>query len=138
MDKKALIKAILATIGVVAYTVIGAIAIETESPLFIGLMIGPIIGAVLPFDHADCGHYIKRSNMATRFDEDNCHSQCITCNRFRQGNVENFRRNLVKKIGEDKVEELERKGRGIAKFSSGDIEELIKVYKEKVKELKSL
>jgi len=95
-------------------------------------------GAVLPFDHADCGHYIKRSNMATRFDEDNCHSQCITCNRFRQGNVENFRRNLVKKIGEDKVEELERKGRGIAKFSSGYIEELIKVYKEKVKEFKSL
>ena len=95
-------------------------------------------GAVLPFDHADCGHYIKRSNMATRFDEDNCHSQCITCNRFRQGNVENFRRNLVKKIGEDKVEELERKGRGIAKFSSGDIEEMIKVYKEKVKKMKAL
>lgn len=47
MDKKALIKAILATIGVVAYTIIGAVAIITESPLFIGLMIGPIIGAAL-------------------------------------------------------------------------------------------
>lgn len=45
MDKKALIKAILATIGAVAYTVIGAVAIITESPLFIGLMIGPIIVA---------------------------------------------------------------------------------------------
>ena len=47
MDKKALIKAILVTIGFIAYTIIGAIAIKTESPLFIGLMIGPPIGAAL-------------------------------------------------------------------------------------------
>ena len=47
MDKKALIKAILVTIGFIAYTIIGAIAITTGSPLFIGLMIGPLIGAAL-------------------------------------------------------------------------------------------
>lgn len=47
MDKKALIKAILATIGFIVYTIIGAIAIKTKSPLFIGLMIGPLIGAGL-------------------------------------------------------------------------------------------
>lgn len=93
-------------------------------------------GAVLPFEHADCGHYVKRSNMATRFDEENCHAQCIYCNRFRQGNTENFRKNLVKKLGEEKVEELERKGRGVAKFSSGDIDDMISYYKDKVKELK--
>lgn len=47
MDKKALIKAILVTIGFIAYTIIGVIAINTESPLFIGLVIGPLIGAAL-------------------------------------------------------------------------------------------
>lgn len=36
-------------------------------------------GQIKPFAKADCGHYYSRKNMATRFDEDNCHSECSQC-----------------------------------------------------------
>ena len=92
-------------------------------------------GRVLPFNMADCGHFVKRSNKATRWDEENCHAQCIDCNRFRDGNYEGFRNGLAVKLGKEKVEELILKGRGIEKFSKSDIEEKIKYYKAKIKEL---
>ena len=93
-------------------------------------------GRVLPFNMADCGHFVKRSNKATRWDEDNCHAQCIDCNRFRDGNYDGFRHGLEIKLGNGKVEELIMKGRGIAKFSGSDIDEKIRYYKEQIKELK--
>ena len=91
-------------------------------------------GIVLPFVEADCGHFIKRSHMATRFDEDNCHAQCISCNRFRGGNYDKFRENLEKKIGKEGVEELLRKKHTIVKLSKSDIEDMIKYYRDKIKE----
>ncbi len=40
-------------------------------------------GQIKPFAKADCGHYYSRSKMSTRYDEDNCHSECNFCNRFK-------------------------------------------------------
>ena len=36
-------------------------------------------GQVKPFDQMDCGHFVGRTHMATRFDEDNCHGECRNC-----------------------------------------------------------
>ena len=33
----------------------------------------------------DCGHWISRSVMVTRFDVRNAHAQCRECNRFKDG-----------------------------------------------------
>ena len=93
-------------------------------------------GRVLPFSMADCGHFVKRSNMATRWDEENCHAQCIDCNRFRDGNYEEFRKNLVIKLGSGKVEELIRRGHQTVKFSKSEIDEKTKYYKDKIKEIR--
>lgn len=93
-------------------------------------------GRILPFAMADCGHFMKRGNMATRWDEDNCAAQCISCNRFRDGNYDAFRRSLAIKLGQDKVEELIRRGHQTVKFSKSEIDEKIRYYKEQIKELK--
>lgn len=93
-------------------------------------------GRVLPFTMADCGHFVKRSNMATRWDEENCHAQCIDCNRFRDGNYDAFNRSLVIRLGQDKVEELIRRGHQTVKFSKSEIDEKIRYYKEQIKELR--
>ena len=56
----------------------------------------------------DAGHY--RSIGAApqlRFDEDNCHKQCVPCNQHKSGNAIEFRRNLLRKIGHERVERLE-------------------------------
>lgn len=55
------------------------------------------------------GHY--RSVGAApglRFTEDNCHLQCSVCNNHKSGNVIEYRINLVKKIGIERVEWLEQ------------------------------
>ncbi len=36
-------------------------------------------GKVITYDTADCGHYINRKHMATRYDENNCNAQCRHC-----------------------------------------------------------
>lgn len=55
----------------------------------------------------DCGHYISRVYLATRWDERNCRVQCKKCNRWLHGNREIFRERLVKEYGENVVKEME-------------------------------
>lgn len=56
----------------------------------------------------DAGHYRSTGSMPTlRFEELNCHSQCVRCNRSISGNVAEYRIRLVKKIGVEKLEWLE-------------------------------
>lgn len=36
-------------------------------------------GMVKPYEQMDCGHFIGRTHMATRFDEKNCNGECKSC-----------------------------------------------------------
>ena len=36
-------------------------------------------GKIKPFSKADCGHYYSRAKMSTRYDEENCNSECSSC-----------------------------------------------------------
>ena len=56
----------------------------------------------------DSGHYRSRGSAGhLRFNVFNCHAQCVTCNRYQSGNVVDYRINLVKKIGIERVERIE-------------------------------
>ncbi|MCK3657243.1 NinG recombination protein [Pasteurellaceae bacterium Pebbles2] len=82
------------------------------------------------------GHY--RSVGAApelRFCELNVHKQCQPCNNHKSGNVIEYRINLIKKIGADKVEWLERQDHEAKKYSVEDCKEIIQFYKAKCKEL---
>jgi len=57
-------------------------------------------------EHA--GHFYSAGHHNhLRFNEDNCHLQCIRCNYFLSGNLINYRIGLIKKIGIVKVTELD-------------------------------
>lgn len=86
-------------------------------------------GQIKPFGQADNGHYINRQHMSTRFDEMNCNAQCRRCNRFMEGNIQNYRKGMVAKYGEQKVILLESRQGIIRKFSDFEYEERIKHYK---------
>ena len=92
-------------------------------------------GRILPYEQADCGHYINRKHMATRFDEMNCNAQCRSCNRFDEGNIQGYRRGLVTLYGEQQVTLLEAKKHNFRKYSDFEYEVLIKHYKEEIKKL---
>jgi len=86
-------------------------------------------GKIKPFDQADCGHYANRQHMNTRYDEMNCNAQCRHCNRFMEGNIQNYRKGLISKYGEQRVELLEMRQNISRKYSDFEYEQLIKYYR---------
>jgi len=86
----------------------------------------------------DCGHYINRSNSALRWNENNCHAQGRYDNRFFEGAMVEYRKNLIKKIGIQKVELLESQVRAKKKWHVFEINQLAEHYKSEVKKLMSL
>ena len=78
------------------------------------------------------GHYIAQgSSGALRYNEDNCHGQCVTCNLYMHGNLIEYRMGLVKRIGEKRVKYLEAHKHDIKKWTREELNELIKTYKSK-------
>ena len=82
------------------------------------------------------GHYRTiGANPELRFNEFNIHKQCSACNNHLHGNLINYRINLIKKIGQDKVDWLEGKHEP-KKYSIDDLKEIKALYKQKIKEMK--
>lgn len=85
----------------------------------------------------DCGHY--RSTGAAphlRFDERNAHKQCKRCNRDLAGNVVEYRKGLVRRIGAEAVEALEA-DQSTRKYSAVELKALRDEYRAKLRELKA-
>lgn len=91
---------------------------------------------IVPWKESDCGHYINRKHNSTRYDEKNCNAQCRSCNRFDEGNMQGYRRGLIRKYGEKSVELLEIKKFNVCRMGQLDINILGKEYKRKLKALK--
>ena len=92
-------------------------------------------GKLLPIKYADCGHYINRKHMSTRFSEVNCNAQCKSCNRFDEGNIQGYRRGLVAKYGEEKVLLLEAQKYEVRKYSDFEYDALIEHYQKEIKKI---
>lgn len=91
-------------------------------------------GQLKPIAQADCGHYVNRQHMATRFSEQNCHAQCRKCNRFDEGNMQGYRKGLIQKIGEQNVELLEAMKRTTHPLSATDLHFIAEDYKKRIKD----
>lgn len=86
---------------------------------------------------ADNGHFINRSHMNTRYDEQNCNLQCRSCNRFDEGNNEGYRRGLIAKYGEGIINHLFLKKQIHRNFSAFELQEIAKYYRNKFNDLKN-
>ncbi len=82
----------------------------------------------------NAGHFWNANNhWNVRFDEDNVHLQCERCNSFLSGNLIEYRTNLLTKIGAEKFNQLEARARVTRKFTKDELKEIIKTYKNKIK-----
>ena len=86
------------------------------------------------------GHfYSVRNYDGLRFDEDNCHGECIRCNCFDDDHLIGYSVNLIRRIGSERFVLLQERAisykKNGCKWSRSEIEELIRIYKEKVKSL---
>lgn len=86
----------------------------------------------------DAGHYRSvGSAPELRFDEDNCHAQCVYCNRNLSGNIVNYRKTLLIRIGEKRLNALEGNHEP-TKYTVEEIWAVRDKYKAKLKQLKNL
>lgn len=82
------------------------------------------------------GHYISvGAHPELRFEELNIWKQCQPCNTHLSGNLINYRKALVTRIGIEKVEWLEGKHEP-KHYSVSDIKEIIIKYRGLLKEIK--
>ncbi len=93
-------------------------------------------GKLVHWKQSDCGHYINRKHNATRYDEQNCNAQCRKCNRFDEGNIQGYRRGLIKKIGLKATDLLEIKKHNKCKMGQFEINLLAEEYRKKLKEIR--
>lgn len=94
-------------------------------------------GQIKPFEQMDCGHFIGRTHMSTRFDEQNCNGECRGCNRFDASHMIYYERNLEKKIGKDKIDMLIARGKQTKKWTAWELQILIAHYEEENKKMLS-
>lgn len=80
-----------------------------------------------------CGHYIPATNSALRFDEDNTHKQSSEDNLYRSGNLTEYRINLIKKIGIERVERLEGPHDQI-KYTIEELERIFSDYSQRLRD----
>lgn len=89
----------------------------------------------------DGGHYLKAElYTGLIFDEDNCHKQCSYCNDYLKGNVIEYRKRLINRIGLCKVEDLEARAdkSRVYKFSRLELLGIADTYRDRLKELKEM
>lgn len=79
-------------------------------------------------------HYLSSGNYSkVRFNEDNVWVSCYKCNDKLSGNLLEYRKNLIKKIGSERVEWLENNGSENKDWTIEEVKHLISVYKQKSK-----
>jgi hypothetical protein len=84
----------------------------------------------------NAGHYFNANNhWNVRFNELNVHLQCEHCNTYLSGNLIEYRKGLINKIGEEQLTLLEMEGHKTRKFTKDELKEIINIYKKKIKQL---
>ena len=85
----------------------------------------------------NAGHYFSSGGHSNvRFDEDNVHLQCEHCNTFLSGNLLNYQIGIEKRIGAEKLIELQGKAHLEKRWSVEELKEIIKKYKDLVRDMK--
>jgi hypothetical protein len=82
----------------------------------------------------DAGHYYSMGgHKAVTFNEDNVHGQCVYCNQYLHGNLLNYQIGIQKRIGSEKLIELQGKAHQEKKYTREELKEIIEIYKKKIK-----
>lgn len=97
--------------------------------------------AIVYFGKGHASHFYSAGNYKSlRFNEDNVNYSCIKCNTFLSGNLLEYRKGLIKKIGVERVEKLEllasASKRNVWKPMEFELKVIYDEYKAKIKELK--
>lgn len=86
------------------------------------------------YKNMQCGHFIPRQHLYTRFLEINTHVQCKGCNEYKRGNLGAYSKYL-EKIRPGTVEALQEQSHIIYKYSREELKSMIADYTKKAAKL---
>jgi hypothetical protein len=93
-------------------------------------------GKRIPINETDAGHYVSRICGYLRYSEKNVFPQCKFCNRFKEGNKDEFTMKLIKDFGVEHLEYLNMwKHKAPQTANRNDLVDIIFTYRDKIKEL---
>lgn len=90
----------------------------------------------LPIGEMNAGHYIHGNTKPTFFDERNVNAQCVRCNKWLSGRLNEYALFLENKYGVGILQELKIKSKGPV-FNRAILEVLLETYELKIRELNS-
>ena len=93
-------------------------------------------GCIRHYKEVDCGHFITRAKLATRWMEENCQFQCKQCN-MNGGQQFVFGKRLDEEYGEGTADRILQESNKTKKWSVPELEELCRYYKNRVDEIKA-
>lgn len=70
------------------------------------------------------GHYLSRVFFNTRWDFENCNTQCARCNKMHEYDPEPYRQFMAEKYGEEIIQELAQKAHSGNKLSRDDLQSI--------------
>lgn len=76
-----------------------------------------------------CGHFVSRSYLATRWEPDNCRPQCWGCNGYGNGRLLDFEERLTYELGAERVKELKQMRHRVLRLTPFFYETEIAKYK---------
>jgi hypothetical protein len=79
-----------------------------------------------------CGHFVKRGHMGTRFSEKNCRPQCKDCNEHKDGNEKVFAERLESEEP-GLVALLQEQGRAVHGYDRDELKALVNQTTRRVK-----
>lgn len=86
-------------------------------------------GARTPISDIQCGHFISRRFVNTRWNKLNCHPQCNECNVDKHGNLKVYERRLRSDYGDIVIDQLKQIANSSNKFTIMDIQDIIDEYR---------
>jgi|SRR5690606_11001809 len=92
-------------------------------------------GKVGEIKYMDCGHFMSRRHLSTRWEDKNASLQCKGCNGFGAGKQYEFSLWIDQKFGSGTAEKMRIKSGNFSKMTDFEAKLLIKHYKQKAKEL---
>jgi len=89
----------------------------------------------LYWKEAQCGHYVSRRHHATRYDEQNCHLQCVSCNYFKDGLKYEHAKHIDELYGKGAHDKLQIKKHNVCKLTVPILMIMTKEFKDQADKL---
>lgn len=93
-------------------------------------------GRLRHYKEVDCGHFITRAKLNTRWMEENCQFQCKQCN-MNGGQQYVFGKKLDQQYGEGTAERILQLSNKTKKWTVPELEEMCRHYRKRVNEIKA-